>query len=260
MSHRDTITWKIKNLFLYFWSFRREIYKTYWQKYNEIIRGAKNEPYLSTDEKSFGHWMAWSTNSIWKTQRKGFQLTINRNRSRPEKEPKDWIDQMKSLIRQDYWWHSSGYRWRSCTSYCTTLVRIFSRRGRCRIDCCVRSKCSLWWSHRWTFCFGPGTVLFGQTEALCSPVKFPKSAGAAGVAATTTAGMAAGGVVAGLAIGNFADNSSSRQQLFVKHMKQNNENVIHIYFDKIYIGLKKLPASGSILKILIRNCWNMKYA
>ena len=66
--------------------------------------------------------------------------------------------------------------------------------------------------------------------------------------------MAAGGVVAGLAIGSFADNSSSRQQLFVKHMKQNNENVIHIYSDKIYIGLKKLPASGSILKILIRNC------
>ena len=76
------------------------------------------------------------------------------------------------------------------------------------------------------------------------------SAGAAGVAATTTAGMAASGVVAGLAVGRFADNSSSRQQAFVKHMKENtNENTIHIYPDKIYIGLKKLPASGSILTI-----------
>ena len=96
---------------------------------------------------------------------------------------------------------------------------------------------------------------FIQTiRAFYSAIKFSKSAGAAGVAAATTAGMAAGGVVAGLAVGSFADNSSSRQQLFVKHMKQNNENVIHIYSDKIYIGLKKLPASGSILKILIRNC------
>ena len=156
---------------------------------------------------------------------------------------------MKSLIRQDYWWHSSGYRWRSCTSYCTTLARIFGRRGCCRIDCCISSKCSLRWCDRWTFCFGPGTVLFRQTEALCSSVKLPKSAGAAGVAAATTAGMAAGGVVAGLAVGSFADNSSSRQQLFVKHMKENNENTIHIYPDKIYIGLKKLPASGSNLTI-----------
>ena len=81
-------------------------------------------------------------------------------------------------------------------------------------------------------------------------MKPSKSAGAAGVAATTTAGMAASGVVAGLAVGRFADNSSSRQQLFVKHMKENtNENTIHIYPDKIYIGLKKLPASGSNLTI-----------
>ena len=243
MTHRDSITWKIKNLFLYSWSFRREIYKTYWQKYNEIIRWAKNEPYLSTDEKSFGHWMAWSTDCIWKTQRKGF----NRNGSRPEIEPK--VFQRKSLIRQDYWWHSSGYRWRSCTSYCTTLVRIFSRRGCCRIDCCIGSKCSLRRCDRWTFCFGSGTVLFRQSEAFYSAIKFSKSAGAAGVAAATTAGMAAGGVVAGLAVGSFADNSSSRQQLFVKHMKQNNENAIHIYSDKIYIGLKKLPANGFTLEI-----------
>ena len=84
-------------------------------------------------------------------------------------------------------------------------------------------------------------------------MKLSKSAGAAGVAATTTAGMAASGVVAGLAVGRFADNSSSRQQLFVKHMKENtNENTIHIYPDKIYIGLKKLPASGSILIILYK--------
>ena len=85
-------------------------------------------------------------------------------------------------------------------------------------------------------------------------IKLSKSAGAAGVAAATTAGMAAGGVVAGLAVGSFADNSSSRQQLFVKHMKENNENAIHIYSDKIYIGLKKLPASGSNLEILTRSC------
>ena len=64
--------------------------------------------------------------------------------------------------------------------------------------------------------------------------------------------MAASGVVAGLAVGRFTDNSSSRQQLFVEHMKQNNENTIHIYPDKIYIGLKKLPASGSILIILYK--------
>ena len=84
---------------------------------------------------------------------------------------------------------------------------------------------------------------------LLTIIKLSKSAGAAGVAAATTAGMAAGGVVAGLAVGSFADNSSSRQQLFVKNMKQNSENAIHIYSDKIYIGLKKLPASGSILTI-----------
>ena len=71
-----------------------------------------------------------------------------------------------------------------------------------------------------------------------------KSAGAAGVAATTTAGMAATGVVAGMAIGSFADNSSSRQQAFAKRSK-NEENKIHIYPDKIYIGLKKLPVNGS---------------
>ena len=68
--------------------------------------------------------------------------------------------------------------------------------------------------------------------------------GAAGVAATTTAGMAAGGAAAGWAIGSFADNSSSRQQAFATRI-QNEENKIHIYPDKIYIGLKKLPVNGS---------------
>ena len=158
---------------------------------------------------------------------------------------------MKSLIRKDYWWHGSGYRWSSCTSYCTSLVRVLISRGCCWIHCCISSKRSLRRRNRWNFCLGPGIVLFGQTEAFCSAINFLKSAGAAGVAATTTAGMAASGVVAGLAVGRFADNSSSRQQLFVKHMKENtNENAIHIYSDKIYIGLKKLPASGSILTIL----------
>ena len=157
---------------------------------------------------------------------------------------------MKSLIRQDNWWNSSGYRWRSCTSYCATLVGIFISRGCCRIDCCISSKRSLRRRNRWNFCLGPGIVLFGQTEIFYATIKLSKSAGAAGVAAATTAGMAAGGVVAGLAVGSFADNSSSRQQLFVKNMKQNNENTIHIYPDKIYIGMKKLPASGSILTIL----------
>ena len=171
---------------------------------------------------------------------------------------------MKSLIRQDNWWNSSGYRWRSCTSYCATLVGIFISRGCCGIDCCISSKCSLRWCYRWDFCFGPGIVLFGQTEIFYATIKLSKSAGAAGVAAATTAGMAAGGVVAGLAVGSFADNSSARQQLFVERMKQNNENAIHIYSDKIYIGLKKLPASGSnrsILTILAtsRIFWSKTY-
>ena len=157
---------------------------------------------------------------------------------------------MKSLIRKDYWWHSSGYRWSSCTSYCTTLAGIFISRGCCWIDCCISSKRSLRRCDWWDFCLGPGTVLFSHSEAFCSPVKLSKSAGAAGVAAATTAGMAAGGVVAGLAVGSFADNSSSRQQAFVTNIKENNENAIHIYPDKIYIGLKKLPARGSILTIL----------
>ena len=175
------------------------------------------------------------------------KILVDRTGSRPEIEQK--VDQVKSLIRQDYWWHSSGYRWRSCTSYCTTLAGIFISRSCCRIDCCISSKRGLRRCDRWNFCIGPGIVLFGQTKAFCSAVKLSKSAGAAGVAATTTAGMAASGVVAGLAVGRFADNSSSRQQLFVKHMKDNNENTIHIYPEKIYIGLKKLPASGSILTI-----------
>ena len=56
--------------------------------------------------------------------------------------------------------------------------------------------------------------------------------------------MAAGGAAAGLAIGSFADNSSSRQQAFATRIK-NEENKIYIYSDKIYIGLKKLPVEGS---------------
>ena len=56
--------------------------------------------------------------------------------------------------------------------------------------------------------------------------------------------MAAGGAMAGMAVGSFSDNSSSRQQAFARRAK-NEENKIHIYPDKIYIGLKTLPAKGS---------------
>ena len=100
------------------------------------------------------------------------RILVDRTGSRPEIEPK--VDQVKSFIRQDYWWHSSGYRWSSCTSYCTTIIRIFISRGCCWIDCCISSKRSLWWSDRWTFCFGTGIVLFGQTEAFCSAIKLSK--------------------------------------------------------------------------------------
>ena len=57
----------------------------------------------------------------------------------------------------------------------------------------------------------------------------------------TTAGMAAGGTAAGLAIGSFGDNSSSKQQLYVANMIVNDQHEIHIYADKIYVGLKRLP-------------------
>lgn len=59
----------------------------------------------------------------------------------------------------------------------------------------------------------------------------------------TTAGMAAGGAAMGLALGSFADNSSPIQQAYVA-MLLNNENKIHIYADKIYIGLNRLPGNG----------------
>ena len=64
----------------------------------------------------------------------------------------------------------------------------------------------------------------------------------------TTAGMAAGGAAMGLALGSFADNSSPIQQAYVAKMllPVNNENKIHIYADKIYIGLNRLPGNGSI--------------
>ena len=61
----------------------------------------------------------------------------------------------------------------------------------------------------------------------------------------TTAGMAASGTVAGMALGSFADNSSSKQQLYVANMIF-NEHEIHIHVDKIYIGLNRLPGNGSI--------------
>ena len=79
-----------------------------------------------------------------------------------------------------------------------------------------------------------------------------QSAGAAGVAATTTAAMATAGASAGLAIGAFADHSSSRQQSYVRKMKR-QEHAIHIYPDKIYIGLKRLPGTPDIRKLILKD-------
>ena len=61
-----------------------------------------------------------------------------------------------------------------------------------------------------------------------------------------TAGMAAGGAAMGLALGSFADNSSPIQQAYHAKMLLNNETKIHIYTDKIYVGLNRLPGNGSI--------------
>ena len=58
---------------------------------------------------------------------------------------------------------------------------------------------------------------------------------------TTAAGMAAGGAATGWIIGSFADNSSSKQQLYVANMIVNDQHEIHVYADKIYVGLKRLP-------------------
>ena len=79
-----------------------------------------------------------------------------------------------------------------------------------------------------------------------------KSAGAAGVAATTTAAMATAGASAGLAIGAFADHSSSRQQAYVRKMKR-KEHSIHIYPDKIYIGMKRLPGTPDMRKLILKD-------
>ena len=79
-----------------------------------------------------------------------------------------------------------------------------------------------------------------------------QSAGAAGVAATTTAAMATAGASAGLAIGAFADHSSSRQQSYVRKMNR-QEHAIHIYPDKIYIGLKRLPGTPDIRKLILKD-------
>ena len=57
----------------------------------------------------------------------------------------------------------------------------------------------------------------------------------------TTAGMAAGGTAAGIAIGSFADESSTKQQIYVANMILNDEHKIHIYPEKIYVGLNRLP-------------------
>ena len=65
----------------------------------------------------------------------------------------------------------------------------------------------------------------------------------------TTAGMAAGGAAMGLALGSFADNSSPIQQAYVAKMLMNKENKIHIYGDKIYVGLNRLPGNGLINKL-----------
>ena len=64
---------------------------------------------------------------------------------------------------------------------------------------------------------------------------------------TTTFGMAAGGIAIGIAFGSFADNSSKRQQAFVANMILTDQNKIHIYDDKIYVGLNRLPGNGSVI-------------
>ena len=46
--------------------------------------------------------------------------------------------------------------------------------------------------------------------------------------------------------GSFADNSSQRQQAFVANMILTDQNKIHIYDDKIYVGLNRLPGNGSV--------------
>ena len=63
--------------------------------------------------------------------------------------------------------------------------------------------------------------------------------------------MATGGAAAGLAIGALADHSSSRQQSYVRKMKR-NEHAIHIYPDKIYIGLKRLPGTPDMRKLILQ--------
>ena len=70
----------------------------------------------------------------------------------------------------------------------------------------------------------------------------------------TTAGMATGGIAIGVVFGSFADNSSPIQQAYVAKMilnshpsdGVNDQNKIHIYADKMYIGLNRLPGNGSI--------------
>ena len=63
---------------------------------------------------------------------------------------------------------------------------------------------------------------------------------------TTTAGMATGGIALGVVFGSFADNSSKRQQAAVANTILSDQNKIHIYDDKIYVGLNRLPGNGSI--------------
>ena len=68
----------------------------------------------------------------------------------------------------------------------------------------------------------------------------------------TTAAMATGGAAAGLAIGAFADHSSSRQQAYVRKMERKEHN-IHIYPDKIYIGMKRLQGTPDMRKLILQD-------
>ena len=57
---------------------------------------------------------------------------------------------------------------------------------------------------------------------------------------------------AGLAIGAFDDHSSSRQQAYVRKMKC-KEHAIHIYPEKIYIGMKKLPGTPDMRNLILKD-------
>ena len=74
----------------------------------------------------------------------------------------------------------------------------------------------------------------------------------------TTAGMAAGGTAAGIAIGSFADESSSKQQIYVANMILNDEHKIHIYPEKIYVGLNRLPVMVHSYSLGYNDSYNLR--